>query len=968
MPETSLLSQADALRELPAALQDGVASHWADYVAACGGQPLLQAPEALRSLARVWAASRFVAGTCVRAPALLQNLVGSGDLDRCYEDGEYGSRVAAVLDGAAVEEQLMRRLRHCRRREMVRIAWRDLDRRTDLNGTVRDLTALADACVSGALVRLHELQAVEWGTPVDSTGRRLDMVVLAMGKLGGEELNFSSDIDLIFAYPEDGETVGGRRGTSNHEYFVRLGQRLIHVLNQPTAEGFVFRVDMRLRPFGASGPLVMSFSALEGYYASQGRDWERYAMVKARVVTGQAVHARRLLATLRPFVYRRYLDYGAFEALRQMKALIVQEVQRKGLHDDVKLGAGGIREVEFVAQAFQLIRGGRVPELRDRRVLVVLERLRQRGNLPEFVVRQLHEAYVFLRNVEHRIQAYADEQSQTLPQDSTVRSALAYAMGYPDWDAFDRDLRMHRRRVHNHFEQIVAAPQAEAAGLSGAEVDLAAVWLGSAEGEQAESVLAHAGYDDVQDAHRHLTELRRGSRLHALSARGRERVDRLMPMVLGAAGRTGTPTETLRRVLGVLEAVAGRTTYLTLLVEHPMALSQLVKLCAASPWLAKLLARHPVLLDELLDPRTLYAPLDRQALEAELAQRMAATDADDVEQHMELLRQFKQAHVLRVAAADVAKAYPLMVVSDHLTTIAEVVLRGALQLTWHYLQQRHGRPPCEVASPGDTGFVIIGYGKLGGIELGYGSDLDLVFLHGAAVDGPATEGPRSIESGVFYARLGQRLVHMLSTHTPAGVLYEVDTRLRPSGASGLLVTGIAGFDLYQRERAWTWEHQALVRARPVAGDPALARRFLETRRVVLSRAREPEMLRREVREMRERMRAALGGRRGGLLDLKQDPGGIADIEFVVQYGVLLLAHAHPELLEYTDNIRLLAGLARVGFLAASDAEALADAYRGLRKAVHRLTLQEAPRAVEAEALAEERAIVAHLWQSVIGDE
>ncbi|HKK13469.1 MAG TPA: bifunctional [glutamate--ammonia ligase]-adenylyl-L-tyrosine phosphorylase/[glutamate--ammonia-ligase] adenylyltransferase [Gammaproteobacteria bacterium] len=954
------------LGTVPEPLRAGVARHWELFTeaAAPAGRRVPGHPDFLKALCRVWAASDFVPQACIAEPGLLGDLLAGGDLLADYRPGELAGRARDAAAGAEDDRDLGERLRRLRRREMVRIAWRDLAGWAALEEVLEDLSALADACIGAAAGRLEQWQRAELGTPRTTGGEPQSLVVLGMGKLGARELNFSSDIDLIFAFPEAGQ-LGGADGMSHEEFFTRLGRRLIGVLGTATAEGLLFRVDMRLRPYGDSGPLVMSFDALEEYYQSQGREWERYAMIKARPVAGDPGAGQRLMELLRPFVYRRYLDYGAFESLREMKGMIAAQVRRKGREDDIKLGPGGIREVEFIAQAFQLIRGGRDAALRERALLKVLTRLAATRALPEFVTRRLAEAYRFLRRAENRLQALADQQVHRLPADTIDRLRLAFAMGYPRWEAFTADLEHNRQLVEEHFEQVFAAPQAQDNGPgagAGDEAALLALWAGDLDAGSARDTLRDAGFDDPDEAVRILDQLREGPASRFLGEQGRARLDRLMPMLLGAVGSVAAPQQTLLRVNRLLEAVAGRTAYLSLLVENPMALSQLVRLCAASPWIADYLTGHPILLDELLDPRTLYEPPGREELERQLAERLAGVDSQDLEQQMDVLRHFRHSAVLRVAAADVAGATPLMVVSDYLTAIAEVVLGTVLGLAWTHLEARHGVPAgADGGRDRGRGFAVVAYGKLGGIELGYGSDLDLVFVHDEALEGGRTDGRRALDNSVFFARLGQRIIHILNTLTPAGVLYEVDMRLRPSGASGLLVSSLSAFGDYQRQDAWTWEHQALVRARPVVGDPALMERFQAVRREVLSRRRDPGTLQKQVREMRERMRRELGGRRRGF-DLKQHRGGIADIEFMVQYGVLLWSCDHPALLEYTDNIRLLEGFARAGLVPESDVRLLSDAYRAYRARVHQLTLQEEPAVVADDELRGHREAVARLWR------
>lgn len=934
---------------LPPVLRRQTRDWLEEFLGRCA-EPL--SPAVRQALPRVFAMSEFVAHTCLQAPQLLAALDAQGRLQR--PDTAAGlrqrleERLAAVEDQAALE----RGLRQFRRQEMLRIAWRDLAGWAPLPETLADLTALAECCLEAALERLYRWQCAQWGVPRNRQGQPQQLVVLGMGKLGGGELNFSSDIDLIFAFPDAGST-DGPRGRSNEEFFTALGRQLIAVLDKPTADGFVFRVDIRLRPFGSSGPLAMSFNALETYYQSQGREWERYAMIKARVVAGDRQRGAELLEMLRPFVYRRYLDFGALESLRELKRMIGREVARLGMEDNIKLGRGGIREIEFIAQAFQLIRGGRDPALRQRSLLPVLGVLGERGLLTLEAAQQLAQAYEFLRRTENRLQAMADRQTHDLPANPVDQARLALAMGCRDWPEFLQQLNRWRTLVQEQFDQVFSEPPAHVPEADERE-DLRDVWLMELGDDQAAAILRSAGFERAEEVWQRLKALRSSSACRSLSASGRRRLDRLVPLLLTAVARTEQPEVTAARLLQLLEAIARRTAYLALLIENPAARTQLVQLCAASPWVARQLARYPVLLDEMLDARTLYTPLGKAELEAELAQRLNALPEDDLEQQMEALRHFKQAHMLRVAAADITAAVPLMVVSDYLTYLAEAILEAVLQLACAQVAARY--PQLGKGRGRDCGMAIVAYGKLGGIELGYGSDLDLVFLHDNEGD--------AIELQAFYGRITQRVLHILGTPTAGGVLYETDTRLRPSGKSGLLSTTLPAFADYQHNKAWTWEHQALVRARAVAGDPRLIAGFTEIRQDVLRRRRDPDRLREEVREMRERQLSE-SNRDPALFDLKMDRGGIADIEFMVQYGVLSRAADYPQLVRYTDNIRLLDDLSDTGWISADEARLLADAYRTFRARLHRLSLQELPGCVDAAELVEERAFVSHMWQRLM---
>ncbi|HRD65090.1 MAG TPA: bifunctional [glutamate--ammonia ligase]-adenylyl-L-tyrosine phosphorylase/[glutamate--ammonia-ligase] adenylyltransferase [Candidatus Competibacter sp.] len=952
------------LNRLPQALRNDVARYWEAFSTAAG-KASVEWPTgpALEQMIRVWACSEFVARSCIREPAALAGLLAGDDLGTAYTSGEYAARLKRSLADVADEDRLGATLRRFRRWETIRIAWRDLAGLAGLEETLGDLTDLAEWIVDATLERLYAWQCQRYGVPRDADGRSQRLVVLGMGKLGGRELNFSSDIDLIFAYPRQGRTDGAR-AISNEEFFRRLGQRLGKILAEPTAEGFVYRVDLRLRPFGDSGPLAMSFAAFEDYYQNHGRDWERYAMIKARVIAGDREAGDRLLARLRPFVYRRYLDYGAFESLRDMKVLIAQEMERKGLHRNVKLGPGGIREIEFIGQAFQLIYGGREPALRERGILRVLDALGASGRLPAAAVDSLKQAYDFLRRVENRLQAWADQQTHNLPEDDLAKLRLAFAMNYSGWGAFSLGLARHVEVVSQQFAQVFGDPDAREPDAT--KIDLAVLWRGEPGEEGALRVLAEQGFDDPALAWNRIKALKNGFGYRAASPRGRERLDGLMPRVLEAIAAAPQPTATLERVLDLLTSVARRSVYLALLADHPQALAQLVKLCAASSWIGKHLARYPLLLDDLLNPAILYAPLDRQQLALDLERQLTRVPAGDSEETLNALRYFKQTQVLRVAAADVSGAMPLMIVSDHLTEIAETLLRKVLELAWAGLLPKFGQPRCVIeGTTRRAQFAVVAYGKLGGIELNYGSDLDLVFLHDSAGDRQFTDGPRQIDNPTFFARLVQRIIHLLTTRTGAGDLYEVDTRLRPSGRAGLLVSSFEAFAEYQRHQAWTWEHQALARTRVVAGPPELAERFRLLRREVLSVERDPGMLRQEVREMRERMRAELDASTAEVFDLKQGRGGIADIEFMVQYKILANANRYPDLLIYTDNIRQLDGLERFGILSIADAARLRNAYRGLRRRIHLLKLQERSACVPVEEVRDAREGVVCIWQRLM---
>jgi glutamate-ammonia-ligase adenylyltransferase len=934
--------------------------------------------ERTEALRRSCALSDFVHEQAVRDPQLLAELGASGDLERRFAAGELHGQLQALLADCTDEDELGRRLRRFRNRQQVRIIWRDLNRQASLAETCGDLSDLADACIDGAYQWLYPRHCEQFGTPIGRrSGQPQHLVILGMGKLGAHELNLSSDIDLIFGYPEGGETEGVKRSLDNQEFFIRLGQRLIKALDAITVEGFVFRVDMRLRPYGSSGALVLSFNALEQYYQDQGRDWERYAMIKARVVGGDQAAGKQLLEMLRPFVYRRYLDFSAIEALRAMKQLIQQEVRRKGMSDNVKLGSGGIREVEFIAQAFQLIHGGRDLSLQQRPLLKVLDTLEGQGYLPAPVIAEMKEGYEFLRYTEHALQAIGDRQTQMLPDNDLDRARVACIMGFADWASFHERLMYWRGRIEWHFRQVIADPDEEEGGE--AETCVGGEWLPlweeALEPDMAERQLAEAGFREPAAALKRLIDLRGGNQVRTMQRLGRERLDAFVPRLLAQAVEHANPDLVLERVLPLVEAVARRSAYLVLLTENPGALQRLMTLCAASPWIAEQITRFPLLLDELLNEGRLFKPPLAPELAAELRERLTRIPEDDLEQQMEALRHFKLAHGLRVAASEIADTLPLMKVSDYLTWLAEAILDQVLALAWRQTVAKYGNPRRADGSLCDPDFIIVGYGKVGGLEFGHGSDLDLVFIH----DGDSqaeTDGAKPIDGAQFFARLGQRIIHLLTTQTTSGQLYEVDMRLRPSGAAGLLVSSLAAFQRYQENEAWTWEHQALVRARVLTGCARVAEGFERVRAAILERARDLPKLQAEVSEMRAKMRDNLGSRETAAgtganafdaatsFDLKQDAGGIVDIEFMVQYAALAWSGQHPELHRYTDNIRILDGLRDVGLLPAADVELLQEAYKAYRSAAHRQALQKQPGKVGGDQFAEERRSVMRLWREL----
>ena len=879
------------------------------------------------------AGSRYAQRLAQARPGLFQAALAA--IEQAFDADAMRAFLAAQPAGD--EAELKRALRRLRQQVMLRVLLRDLSGRAPLAEVVASMSDLAELSLGYALEHLCVWQEAQHGTPM-ANGKRQELIVVGMGKLGGRELNVSSDIDLIFVYPEEGETVcerAGQRPLSNHEYFTRLARKLINALADITEDGQVFRVDMRLRPNGDSGPLACSFDALENYFIAEGREWERYAWIKARSVYGD--HASELAAIARPFVFRKYLDFGAFAAMRSLHAQIRAEVARRDLSRHIKLGPGGIREIEFIAQAFQLIRGGRDPELQTRPTLEVLPLLQKKGLLPVEVVAELRAAYDFLRRLEHRLQYLDDAQTHELPAGSDDQALIAGAMGFDDYAAFMTALDAHREQVSRHFDGVFADPVQDVHPC-------APLWMGEIDAEAAHERLAALGFTDTGAALRRLAGARASPRYLQLSEASRERFDALVPRVIELAAKAGAPEAALARALDLLEAISRRGAYLALLYEYPQALEKVVQLLAASGWAAAYVTRHPLLLDELLDARTLYAAPDWKEFAAGLRAQLLRHEGD-AERLMDVLRESHHAQVFRLLAQDLAGQLTVEVLADHLSALADLMLAITLELCWAQLRNRHRDAPR---------FAIVAYGKLGGKELGYASDLDIIFLYEDA-DARAPE---------LYSRLAQRINTWLTSATPSGVLFETDLRLRPNGASGLMVSSVDAFREYQEKDAWVWEHQALTRARYCAGDAEVGAAFEAERIAILRRSREPEALRREVRSMRAQMLDAHPNR-GDLFDLKHDRGGMIDIEFMVQYLVLAHAHRYPQLTGNLGNIALLKMAGELGLIPLATAMTVRDGYREFRRLQHAERLNGAQYArVEHGPLARYIEATLDLWKCV----
>jgi glutamate-ammonia-ligase adenylyltransferase len=892
-------------------------------------------------------ASRFYQRWIDAAPGRAERVAQLAQLSLACPD--FGALLEHELAAGIPLPRAMRRLRNLLLATLIR---RELEGLSNLDEVVSAMTGLADFAIRTHLADLMAELVAAHGMPIGAeSGRPQEMMVLAMGKQGGGELNVSSDIDLIFVYPEDGETAAGpgQRELSNHEFFVRLGRRLIGALSEVIEDGFTFRVDMALRPNGNSGPLAASLNMVEEYLIVQGREWERYAWVKARAVTGTPEDIAALDAIVRPFVFRRYLDFGVIDAIRNMHAQIRAEVKRQErLHPDrsnnVKLGRGGIREIEFLAQVFQLIRGGRDPALRERSTRLTLRLVAERELMTPETVERLLEAYTFLRNLEHRLQYLEDAQTHTLPANDADRQVVASMMGLPDVATLLAQLEERRTFVAAQFDDMFADKSAPA-GEERAELEAIA-----ADPEAIAAIEAHLaalGYGDPAGGARRLAATWNAPRLQSLPDASRVRllalVNLALPQVATVVREAGVGSHgaTLGRLLDFLEAIARRSAYLSLLSEYPHTLERVIRMMHASGWAATFLTLHPILLDELLDDR---GGIDEPAVLAASLDAKLGEALGDTERQLDILRDTHHAQLFRLLALDLAGELSVERLADHLSALADVVVAATVRWAWKTVATRHREDPR---------FAVIAYGKLGGKELGYVSDLDVIFLF----DDEDDMAPSN------YAKLGQRFITWMTAHTPAGILFDIDIALRPDGASGMLVSSLGAFERYQHNAAWVWEHQALTRARFCAGDASIGARFEEIREAVLRRDRDSQAdaLKAEVLKMRQRMHEAMPNR-SALFDLKQDAGGMIDIEFIVQYLVLRHASHHPQLAANAGNIALLHRSGELGLIDPGLAGAAADAYRAMRKLQHQLRLQGQEARVDPALVERHAAQVRRLWQ------
>jgi len=825
------------------------------------------------------------------------------------------------------DTQWPKQLRRWRRMQSARVIWRDIHELDDVEASLATISEMADIALRESVRAISDLFVSRYGEVKNADGEVQTFVVFGLGKLGGGELNFSSDVDLVYGYPEQGES-SGTRSLDSEAYFTRMGQRLAQLMGDITSDGFSHRVDLRLRPYGNSGRLALSFAAMEHYFQTEGRDWERYAWVKARPVAGDIAAGERCLESLRPFVYRRYLDYTALDGLREMKAMIAAEVEKRELADHLKLGPGGIREIEFLVQALQLIHGGREPGLRQRSLLKAMQAMVQAGHLPEATAGKLREAYLFLRRVENRVQMLRDEQTHSLPLDDFTRYRIARGLNFANAGELENALQVHRDIVSEEFSRLLASKRHKA--KVSAYIDY---WRGLPEHSSA-SQLSDLGFNNSDDLHQALQDFCKHSTVQSFNEKTRSRLDHVLPLILEAAAKSVAPESAMTRSLALLHAIAKRTSYLALLEEKPAALQRLVDVVARSAWLSERLVEHPLLLDELLDHRVAQAFPDRKQLQL-LARH--ALSVGDTEQALLGLNEIRQSLSFRIAQATLFQQQAASESAEQLAELAEVILQAVLELAKAEIRAQHG-------DIDQAGFAIIGYGSVGAQELGFASDLDLVFLHNATTS-MLSNGGRPLDAPRYFARLAQKIISLMQTITPAGRLYEVDMRLRPDGAKGLLVSSLDSFEEYQRERAWTWEHQALVRSRSLAGDDEVRARFEEVRAKSLQAHRDADRINSDITSMRRRMRNELDRSAGARFDIKQGLGGLVDMEFFLQSRVLALATLHAEVLYAQRSPDILAVLESIGDVSPADLLLLRSHYENLMTQSMICSLDQRPRII-----------------------
>ncbi|MCY4044636.1 MAG: bifunctional [glutamate--ammonia ligase]-adenylyl-L-tyrosine phosphorylase/[glutamate--ammonia-ligase] adenylyltransferase [Cellvibrionales bacterium] len=963
--DASVLSLNTA--ELPAYAQEKLAPFWQaineslGYDASVELQQQLN-PEWYSVLGRAIFFSQYLQKTFLANPRLLFKLAELPPLDEPLPYKSFNALFDELTQWQD-EQVFQQQLRQIRQLYQSRFIIQHYLSALPIQALMKELSDFAEAAIIATVNWHHRQLVARFGEPYDfNKQEKQSLIVLGMGKLGGGELNLSSDVDLVFLFDKAGETLTSP-AVENQVFFSTLGQSVIKTLNHITEEGFVFRVDMRLRPFGQSGLLVSSNHAFSRYLQDQGRDWERYAYIKARVL-GSDVVSSKVYQLLNPFVYRRYTDFSVLDNLREMKQLINKEVNRQGKVQDVKLSAGGIREVEFIVQALQLVYGGRYLICQTQKLKEALDQLTRLGLVATDAATQLYSAYVFLRRVEHGLQAMRDEQTHQLPTDEIEQKCLALSLGFDDFAELEEVLGEYQASVRNQFDHLLGedAPrnplEVVPFKLSKAKVSTLTEWMNQAHWEE--------------DAQNKVIQFLSAKKVQHLKSTEWVRLKRSLQLILPKFADKELRDTLLSPMIRLLGAVCQRSMYLVLLYENPQTIDRLFIVAKASPWVMNQFIQWPALLEELLAEHPFSLTSSKSAIADRLRQQSLRIPLDDLSEQMDLLRYFKMAHVIPIVLADVTGELIVFSVSQYLTDLAEVILEYILDLVWHQLTKKHGFPTADSKPLSNMPFAILAYGKVGGQELGYNSDLDLVFLYEAPLM-EQTDGAIPVSNSVFFTRLAQRVIHVISTRTTMSLLYEVDVRLRPSGNKGLLVSSIEAFERYQTNEAWVWEQQAIVRARVIAGSPDIKVGFNRFRAQLLAQSRDKSIVAREVAAMREKMLESITPayakkENSEIFDVKHSRWGIIDIEFLVQYAVLAFGHQFEALVRFTDNLRLLEVMADAGLITDEQRAQLVDAYRAYREWTHSRALKQEKNEIDTHQVDVYRSHVKAVWQQLIDSE
>ncbi len=905
----------------------------------------------------VWAYSDYVANLSLQQPAMLVGLFESGDIQKRPTLNEYRLALASIMAQKPDIDTLMYDLRRLRQREMIRFVWQRVTAQQSPRQIAALISDFAEAILSATIDYLSLCHQASLGVALDKNNQPCVLYVLGLGKLGGYDLNFSSDIDIMFTYFTPDHWQNTRKEWDPNQYFSKLVQTVVKVLSEVTQEGFVFRVDLRLRPFGQSAPVVMSYTAMEQYYQQHGREWERYALIKARIMNeGVQEEKETLQSLLRRFSYRRYVDYSVIEALRELKNLMDKQMQETAASDDIKLGRGGLREIEFIVQTFQLLKGGKDQRLQTPHLYTALNFIGKEGWLATEKTDQLREDYDLLRTMEDSVQMINDRQTQTYPSDELNRARLAFVMGYADWEDLIADLKPLRSRVSQQFETLFLTRKQLLPEKSVHSEVFFKLW-------SLQSYESKEQNPDWIEVAKTITLFRNSHAFIHLSKEAHTRLGNLMPLVLAVVFECATPNVYLQQFLKVISAVLRRSTYLSLLIENSNALFYLIQCCGQSVWMSEQLAQYPILLDSLLDQRLSLLSLDKMGLENRLEQALLSIPEDDTETQLEILRQIKNEYTLQAAMAYLTAQADDETVGLRLSHSAEAFLNVVARLAWRWVRVKYAL--CDEIDSVLPPWAIIAYGTLGGKEMGFQSDLDLVFLYdnGAKLGLDALIQQRRAEYAYQWAR---RVTYSLELKTYNGHLYKVDTQLRPSGEAGLLVSDISHFKMYQIEHAWLWEHQALLRARAVAGSVPMAVQFNGIREEVLARTRSADTVRQGIAAMRERMLSHSMACPSGKFDIKQGLGGLMDIEFMIQFLSLCALTSDEKPLSSGSHDQWLQWVADLGKISLESVQALRRIDRLYRQVLNQAALQNAPPWVDNALFNDERAIVQHLWQTLIG--